>query len=585
MPDLKAIFLDSKLSLTFGVERRTWSKALSFVLLFSIFEFVHTGDGSLQHLSRLYQQGDAADLILGIIYAVLSIYLLFLFVLSMLASPWRYRWIYILIFAVITFAEYGYAKALGRLTNFYDIVSAVSATDQQRLDSISSYIDLAALIPCLALIFLCVWSRTRRPRFGASRLLALIVSIALFHVHFYYANQIFFDGRFVSNSFGAFFQSTADFVLVDPLAAINARMRRIVEQPDAVHGRVPDNNIIFVFDESVRGDHLSLNGYDRPTTPYLESLARDGIIRNWGIAVSASTISHPSYNAMITGATPDMLDSLSYGDINSMPTLFQYAKAMDYTTYLIDGQMKTYWGGNDDDLNYIDNYVSMKQLAGADHFEDWELGDKITNDDVRNNALKQWEIDRKIAGMVNGIFSGSKGNFVFIYKRGVHYPYEKNYPQTDEFWRPVYHFREQYEVPPADQVQAVINSYDNAIRYNLDDFFKRLSSDYVSLPNNTVIIYTSDHGESFFMNGKAGHGGVTREEAMVPLFAIGLRDLTVDTTFAASHANVFSALLDLMGYPLEMRKFAYQTSLFDGKGNTPAHRFYNPPGSKKIAFD
>ena len=53
-------------------------------------------------------------------------------------------------------------------------------------------------------------------------------------------------------------------------------------------------------------------------------------------------------------------------------------------------------------------------------------------------------------------------------------------------------------MPPADKIDAVKNSYDNSLRFNLDDFFRNLASDYGRLPNGTVIVYTSDHGESFF---------------------------------------------------------------------------------------
>ena len=281
-----------------------------------------------------------------------------------------------------------------------------------------------------------------------------------------------------------------------------------------------------------------------------------------------------------------MLESKSYTEVNSLPTLFQYAKAMNYKTHLIDGQMKKYWGGNPDDLNYIDSFVSLKEIDNPDRTEDWEKkGSNITYDDIRNNALKQWEIDARIAGIVNKIFTESTGNFVFIYKRGTHFPYEKNYPESAAVWTPIYHFANQYEVPPADQYQSIVNSYDNAVKYNVDDFFKRLSTDYFNLPNDTVIIYTSDHGESFFVNGKAGHGGTTREEAMVPLFILGLKGQNPDVGFKATHANIFSTLLDLMNFPSETRTHPYQMSLFVGKGDMPVQRFYNPPPGKKFAFD
>jgi len=41
------------------------------------------------------------------------------------------------------------------------------------------------------------------------------------------------------------------------------------------------------------------------------------------------------------------------------------------------------------------------------------------------------------------IFTCSTGNFVFLYKRGVHFPYEKNYPRDKARWEPVYYFSSQ----------------------------------------------------------------------------------------------------------------------------------------------
>ncbi len=288
---------------------------------------------------------------------------------------------------------------------------------------------------------------------------------------------------------------------------------------------------------------------------------------------------------MISGATPNMISAVRFNGLNTLPTIFQYAKAMNYKTHLIDGQMKKYWGGNDDDLNHIDDLVTLADIDNPNRIEDWELGDKITNEDNERNELKQWEIDTKIAAMVNGIFSGSKGNFIFVYKRGCHFPYEKNYPADQAVWKPIYKFREQYEVPPADQIDAVKNSYDNALRYNLDAFFKRLAPDYGNLPNNTVIVYTSDHGESFYADGRAGHGGESRDEAMVPLFIIGADPAKFDTEFPASHANVFTTLLDLFNFPEELRGRSHALSLFNARRENSSPRFFNPPKGQKVNFD
>ncbi len=572
-----------KFSLTLGVELHVWLAALIFTAALTLFEAFSFESGLIKFVKGLGDDGDRLNLVMGLFYVVAAVYTSFLFITVAIASKWRYKIVYLALFGLIVAAEYGYSKALGRFTIFYDIVSALSATPQQTLDSIYAYANWAALVPLAVFVGLCIIVKSSK-QFGAVRLLFVSISIAAFYFHFHYVNQLLFDRLFVSNSFGSFWQTAVDYGIQNPFGRMNVSKREEIEVQAAPDAR-PANNIVFVFDESIRGDHLSLNGYSRQTTPYLESLARKKLMLNWGIAVSASTISHPSYNAMITGATPEMLEILSYTEINSLPTLFQYAKAMNYTTHLIDGQMKYYWGGNPDDLNYIDSFISMKEIGGPDRIEDWEKSSKITNDDIRNNTLKQWEIDAKIAEMVNKLFSESTGNFIFIYKRGAHFPYEKNYPESSAVWTPVYHFKDQYEVPPSDQYQSIINSYDNALRYNIDDFFKRLAPDYSSLPNNTVILYTGDHGESFFVDGKAGHGGTTPEEAMVPLFAFGLKEQDVDVRFKATHANIFSAMLDLMKFPAGARKHPYQISLFEGRGDAQVTRFYNPPSGKKFKFD
>ena len=61
---------------------------------------------------------------------------------------------------------------------------------------------------------------------------------------------------------------------------------------------------------------------------------------------------------------------------------------------------------------------------------------KVTDESLRKEGLKQWQIDEHIAEMVNKIFTSSTGNFIFIYKRGCHFPYEKNFPPSDTVWQP-----------------------------------------------------------------------------------------------------------------------------------------------------
>ncbi len=105
----------------------------------------------------------------------------------------------------------------------------------------------------------------------------------------------------------------------------------------------PLDSIIYVIDESVRGSNLSLNGYPRATTPFLQSLETQGRLKNLGICVAAGTFSHISNAYLVTGhnAFPD--DAFQ---TDKNPTLFDYAKKMGYETIYIDidnGYFLRYW--------------------------------------------------------------------------------------------------------------------------------------------------------------------------------------------------------------------------------------------------
>jgi len=575
--------LRKRLSFTFGAGRVPTLVALAFVVLFLIFETAYFWSTTGIEVDRIAFEYDGFSQAIYAAYLAAALYLFFLYILATIASRWRFRLVYLAIFAFALLVEYSYQFALGRFTTYYDLIAAISATGEQKADSISAFVSYIWLVPFLVLVAVCFAVGKRLQKFGWKMLAMLFVVTLAFYLHLSFVNPAFFDGRFTSSSFGMFWTSVSDFAVRNPIQ-LSPITRETVEAP--ANANVPNNNVIFIFDESIRADHMSLNGYERPTTTYLDELQRKHQLVNWGTASSASTSSHPSYDAFIAGATPEQIETLSLRQLNSMPTIFQYAKAMNYKTTLIDGQMMKYWGGAPDDLNYIDEFDSLAVIDNPDRKEDYQTAsNKITDEALRTNGLKQWEIDTKIAERVNKIFTSSTGNFIFIYKRGCHFPYEKNYPENEEHWKPVYHFHEQYEIPPADKVGAIINSYDNSLSYNLDDFFKTLSKDYSDLPNNTIIVYTGDHGESFFANGKAGHGGETKGEAAVPLFILGMKDRTVDTGFKASHANMFTTLLDLMNYPEELRKYPYAISLFKAKAADSRPRYFNPSLEKRVPFD
>ena len=196
---------------------------------------------------------------------------------------------------------------------------------------------------------------------------------------------------------------------------------------------VPQNNIVFIVDESIRGDHLSLNGYSRPTTPYLEELQSQGVLYNWKDSASSGTASLDSNTLLLTGINhlPDVAQ-----DTRKMPTLFAYAKAMGYRVSLLDVQMNTHWLMRSEDYKMVDEWLTERDFSHG----------------------SEYDMDLEAARWIEQKLRSSTGNFIWINKMGAHFPYASRYPPDAAIWQPA---ETGVEYDPDRRVELV-NSYDNA---------------------------------------------------------------------------------------------------------------------------
>jgi glucan phosphoethanolaminetransferase (alkaline phosphatase superfamily) len=543
--------------------------AFAFVLFLSVFETYIIGVNYAEYFAFLVDSETWFFSVTALICIIASFYVFFRFIYFAISASRVYKVVCFLIFALAIIIEYGYQKALGRFSDKIDIETAIAATPEQQLASIAMYFSVAALIPCIIFLTILVLVKADRPRGLRGFLTVTLLAIVCFA-----GSPLVVSQKFPTFAANAFFRTNLDFLVNGPVATgkwtsslAGAEIRRReVSKPALPEGYLPKNNIIVIADESVMGDHLSLNGYGRDTTPFLDKLTREKILHNWGLATAASTGSRFTYSALITGLTPDDFPDKTDFKVNTFPTLFQYAKAMNYHTYFFDGQMNGYWGGVADDKNYIDNWQGVLDVSDQKAFDTWEL-------------------DNLIAKKIKNIIYSSTGNFIFIFKHGSHIPYGSNCPPDQKVWTPSYETADKYDIPSGDQLPSVVNAYDNSIKYNVNSFFQNLIDDYANMPNGTVIVYTGDHGQTLFVNGRASHGGNTKGEATVPLFIIGKLSGTPDTTYKASHANIFPTVLDLMDYPGELRDKRGFPSLLRATAADSRPRFFNPDLGHKIPFD
>lgn len=499
---------------------------------------------------RYYQSGNYLNIVVFSTLTLVSLGIGAFFFWSSFTSNYKFRLIYWLIFCLAIFSEYSYQNAFQRFSNLEDMENAFIAADFSiKLNAISIYFNWLAIIPCLFYGSLLFFAKPQTNKTWRYLLLNLIIFTSFFSFTAYYTRNIFH-----TISLDAGYRTLISFPVNWYLGSTNQPPLSLFynadrEKIDYISQVSPTNNIVFIVDESVRGDHLSLNGYQRKTTPFLEELNQQGVLKNWGIAVSGTTCSKTSNNLLLTGLN-DLPDKNFR--IYQMPTIFQFAKSMNYKTYSFDGQVSQIWNGKPSDLQTID--------------------ERITSTDFSDK--KTYEIDAEIARRVKEITEKSVGNFIWITKYGVHKPYQNSYPNTEKTWSPTIN-NDDFSSIYAKQINAEFlqNDYDNAILYNSETFFKNLIGETIN--PNTIIVYTSDHGQTLMKNGETvSHCSNTKNEANVPLFIISKNLGEVDTNFRASHNNLFATLLDLMKFPDEKRSFAYSISLLKATETDSRPRFY-----------
>ena len=474
-----------------------------------------------------------------------------------LISAWKYKILYFLIFTLSVFHEYSYQNIFQRFSTFRDLHISLVTTSEQKLNGIIIYFGYLALVPAIIYLFTLLFVKSNAPKHGLKSLLLIILCFIGFYSHNYQNLRLNKVYNFPTVSINAFSRTSVSYFFFK--LSDFGENRISPEKPNLADLYRPNNNIVLIVDESIRGDSLSLNGYHKKTTPFLDSLQEKGLIKNWGIAASASTCSIHSHDILLTGLkTDDFPDKAN--NISKVPLIFQYAKAMQYKSYYLDGQMDSFWGALEYTGNkYIDNRIDINTFY--------------------KTGVEYSDTDFELAKKINEIISSSSGNFIFVFKKGVHLPYNLAFPETETVWKPSFVGNTPYRLP-LEELESLVNSYDNGIRYNSDNFFKNLASDYSNLPNNTIIIYTGDHGQTLGQGGEYyPHCGDSKNEAMVPLFMLGKLDKEVDVKFKASHENIFATILDLMNYPEDLRKQNYAISLLKAKEADSKQRYYVPANS------
>lgn len=270
-----------------------------------------------------------------------------------------------------------------------------------------------------------------------------------------------------------------------------------------------DWNIVLISVDTLRADHLGAYGYDRPTSPGIDGLARDGALFTQAICQNTNT--NPSHASMLSGLYPH-----SHGNrdnffrmADDVPMLQEALKDAGYTT-----------------AAFVSGYTLKDEICGLargfDVYDDMFSG---------KERLGKQTTDRAVAWLQE---NAEQKFFLFFHLFDPHGPYDPPAQRPARF-EPRGPAREvaadripRYQRLPvgtADggywtDLRLYEAKYDEEIAYADRQVATLLAElDRLDLGTNTMVVLTSDHGEAL---DERSHlldhgGGVGDEEINVPL--------------------------------------------------------------------
>ena len=235
--------------------------------------------------------------------------------------------------------------------------------------------------------------------------------------------------------------------------------------------------VVVIIGESCNRNHLSLYGYNRETSPRLQS-RNDILVFDNVISANSNTLR-------------SVMNFLTESNID-------HPLQLDVCTHIFDilhsSPYKSYWLSNQSPIGLWDNGVtSLAQNADVKQFVN------ITANSSKESTMTISLDQRLFDPLQTALNDTAKHKVVFLHLMGNHTEYKKRYPNAFNM------FEEK-----GDKRTRIINTYDNSIFYNdfiIDSILTML--DGYSLAHSGVRIstlYFSDHGENLFDEGDyAGH--------------------------------------------------------------------------------
>lgn len=292
----------------------------------------------------------------------------------------------------------------------------------------------------------------------------------------------------------------------------------------------PNKTILLVIGETARAANFGILGYGRNTTPKLSKI--QGLV-SFPKAYTESNTTHKS--------VPMLLSAVSSVDFDSL-----YRQRSVITAFREAGFRTAFFSNQRRNGSFIDFFGKEADVC------------KFIKDDA---APSQNILDERLIDYVKReVANTSQPLFMVLHCYGSHFNYRERYPRQFARFLPDVAMEARRE-----NRQNLLNAYDNTILYT-DHVLNRLVEVLRSKGSEAVMIYTSDHGEDIYDDGRHFlHASIvpTDYQLHVPLF------VWTSQSYEANHRSIVKALKSNSGATISTSLSLFHTILQMAGVSTP----------------
>jgi len=303
----------------------------------------------------------------------------------------------------------------------------------------------------------------------------------------------------------------------------------------------PLTNFVLLASDSLRADHLSCNGYARPTSPHVDALAARGT--NFAKCLVPTASTHESWIALLTSTEP-RVNGLRHmfpdrGTVERIEReqtfLPRLLRERGYATAALGGWCGTTFQLFDCGFDLVDvsnaqnhrallaEAVFTNHLPGA-AFLDNPVG-RLLVPELRavSFARGSRSITRRAKETIDAFARSGTPFFLVVVYHATHLPYSASYPYYATFTDPAYRGRNRYRIDfRVDELiqrgfddgltererRHIVDLYDGCVR-EFDDQVGEIVAHLRArgLLERTIVGVWGDHGDDLYEHGTTlGHG-------------------------------------------------------------------------------